>query len=120
MQNRKKMTVNIPPDLLRNLKLEAVTLGASYSDMLANRISNFLGNDSFDFQKKIVKYQHAGILTCIRKGRPSKDFIKKNGNIFNKKATFYFPESLYQLIRKSARTTRLPLSTIVTLALSEK
>lgn len=116
MENRKKLTVNISPGLLRALKLEAVNFGATYSDMLASRIRDFLGNDIIDLQQRIKKHQHAGVF--IRRGRPSADFIQKNGPIINKKATFYFPESLCRMIRKSCRYTNLPVSSLITLALS--
>lgn len=116
MEDRKKLTVNIPPGLLRSLKLEAVNSGATYSDMLASRIRSFLGNDICDLQQRIKKHQHAG--DFIHRGRPTADFIQKNGPIINKKATFYFPVSLCRTIRKSARNTNLPVSSLITLALS--
>lgn len=104
--------------LLRDLKVEAVTLGASYSDMIASRIRDFIGNDTYELQERLKKHQHAGLL--IPRGRPSAEFIKKNGPILNKKATFYFPEAFCRTIRKAARNTRIPISTLVTFALLNK
>jgi hypothetical protein len=96
-----KLTINIPPDLLKRLKLHAVQTGSTFSLVFSGLISRFL-----DLSPDVMeKYRHAGIFQGMppRRGRPPKDHTRRFGPVFRKKTTIYVSKTLRRRINKFTR-----------------